>query len=131
MVVVPALTAVATPDLLTVATEGLLEVHTAEPVRLTVAPPEVVPMARNWPVWPGDVTDCEPGMIEMVLMSALGLPPPEPDCVTFTVIVPAIVPLNPDALAVMAMFEQTFPPEVISPVLLTVTHCGVALAQLT
>jgi hypothetical protein len=35
----------------------LLDVHATAFVRFTVAPDEVVPIAMNWPVFPGDATD--------------------------------------------------------------------------
>jgi hypothetical protein len=55
--------------------------------------------------------------------------PPLP--VTFTVMLPVMVPVNPGAVAVTRMLLQVLLPEVISPVLLTVTHSGVELVQVT
>jgi hypothetical protein len=51
--------------------------------------------------------------------------------VTFTVMLPVMVPVNPGAVAVTRMLLQVLLPEVMSPVLLTVTHAGVELAQVT
>lgn len=51
--------------------------------------------------------------------------------VTLTVIVPEIRPLKPGELAVIKMLEQMLAPEVMNPVLVTVTHCVAALCQLT
>jgi hypothetical protein len=42
-----------------------------------------------------------------------------------------MVPVNPGAVAVTRMLLQELLPEVISPVLLTVTHSGVELVQVT
>jgi hypothetical protein len=44
---------------------------------------------------------------------------------------PEIKPLKPGALAVTGILLHMLPPEVMRPVLLTVTHAGVALAQET
>ena len=65
--------------------------------------------------------------------TSVGEPPPPPvvDWVTFTIMLPEIKPLNPGALAVTGMLLQTLPPDVMKPVLLTVTHSGVELAQVT
>jgi hypothetical protein len=57
IVVVPWLNPLASPLELIVAMEVLLELQRTWPVRSSVAPAEVVPMARNWPVWPGAATD--------------------------------------------------------------------------
>jgi hypothetical protein len=50
MVAVPGAAPVARPAAVMVATWALLEVHETEPVRFSVVPDEVVPMAMNWAV---------------------------------------------------------------------------------
>jgi len=57
MVTVPWLTAVASPPEAMVAICVLLEPQMAWLVRSSVAPEDVVPMARNWEVSPGEATD--------------------------------------------------------------------------
>jgi hypothetical protein len=42
---------------LSVAMDGLLEVQVTWPVKFSVAPDAVVPIAMNCPVCPGDATD--------------------------------------------------------------------------
>jgi hypothetical protein len=44
---------------------------------------------------------------------------------------PVMIPVNPGALAVTRMLLQMLLPDVMSPVLLTVTHSGVELVQVT
>ena len=53
IVVVPSLNPVARPLVLIVATCTLLELQATRPVRFSVAPDEVVPIAMNWLVWLG------------------------------------------------------------------------------
>jgi hypothetical protein len=65
-------------------------------------------------------------MVSAVIGSAA---PPLP--VTFTVMLPVMIPVNPGALAVTRMLLQMLLPDVMSPVLLTVTHSGVELVQVT
>jgi hypothetical protein len=69
-------------------------------------------------------------MMVIPVTSAVVLPPPV-DWVTFTVMLPEIKPLNPDALAVTTMLVQVLPPVVMNPVLLTVTQSVEELAQVT
>ena len=74
MVAVPAPTAVAKPVFAPmVAICWLLELQTTAPVKSTVDPEPVVPMARNCAVWLGTATDCELGM-----MAKETTAPPEP-----------------------------------------------------
>jgi hypothetical protein len=62
MVTLPWPTAVARPvPAPMVAIWVLLELQATWLVRLTVAPVEVVPMARNWLVWVGEATDWSRG----------------------------------------------------------------------
>jgi hypothetical protein len=117
MVVVPWLTPVASPPTLIVATCALLELQVTEPVRFSVAPEEVVPIAMNWPVWPGDATDWVPGMmvseVRVLLVgpvpppvtvmdaSLLVIRPPKPCVLAVIVVVPAPTPVTiPAALMV-------------------------------
>jgi hypothetical protein len=62
----------------TVAIEVLLELHATLLVRLIVAPDEVVPIARNWLVWLGAATVCEPGMMLIETTVPPAVPPLEP-----------------------------------------------------
>jgi hypothetical protein len=48
MVVVPWLTPVASPPAVIVATCAVLELQITEPVKSSVAPADVVPIAMNW-----------------------------------------------------------------------------------
>ena len=56
MVAVPGPTAVASPEVLIVATWTLLELQETWLLRFSVAPDEVVPVATNWVVSPGEAT---------------------------------------------------------------------------
>src|SRR6478609_3843547 len=95
IVAVPLPMPVASPAALMVATEALLEFHATWPVRLTVDPAALAPMAMNWLACFGSATDCEPGIRLNDTMSLLGdtLPP-----VTLTV---AVAEMAPAILAVM------------------------------
>src|SRR5258708_7905203 len=75
IVTVPFVTAVASPFAAPiVAIDGLLELQATWAVRLTVAPDEVVPIARNCVVCPAEETVCDPGIIAIETL----LPPPTP-----------------------------------------------------
>jgi hypothetical protein len=74
MVAVPGTAAVASPEAVIVATWALLELHETKPVRFSVVPDEVVPMAMNWAV-SFDGTDWVPGMTEIEVTSPRALPP--------------------------------------------------------
>ncbi len=128
MVAVPAPTAVANPVLApTVAIAVLLELHATSPVRFTVAPEEVDPIARNWLVCVGAATVCEPGMTEIETMEPPAWLPPEP--LTEMVAVALTGPLNPAALAVIVV--EPAPTAVASPDEFTVATEGVLEAQVT
>src|SRR5580698_1991105 len=107
----------------------LLEVQLTSPDRFTVAPEDVVPIGMNCAVSPGPSTVCEAGIRATVATSEVPVPPPPPlEAVTFTVMLAEIRPLKPGALAVMRILLQDALPEVMSPVLLTVTHATTELA---
>src|ERR1700685_4666357 len=101
MVEVPAPPAVAKPVLAPmVAICWLLELQTTAPVRSTVDPDPVVPMARNCAVWLGTATDCALGMTAKEAMAPLDPDPPElPGTVMAQPAV--IVPVKPLMLAVI------------------------------
>jgi hypothetical protein len=96
-------------------------------VRFTVAPEEVVPMARNWVVWVGDATACEDGMIE----SEAILPPEEPplEPVTVRAALELTCPLNEDVLAVIVVVPE--PTAVAIPAALMVATEGTLEVQVT
>jgi hypothetical protein len=81
---------------LIVATCTLLELQETLPVRSSVAPDEVVPIAINWVVSLGEATDCEPGIIESDVKVPLVPPPPLPP-------VTVIVAVALDAPGILAM----------------------------
>jgi hypothetical protein len=95
MVVVPLLTAVASPPAEIVATWALLELQVTVPVKSSVAPEVVVPMAMNWLVCVGEATDCVPGMMASDARLPPVVPPPP-----VTVMV-AVVLIDPGSAAVM------------------------------
>jgi hypothetical protein len=96
MVVVPLLTAVASPPAEMVATWVLLELQATVLVRSSVAPDVVVPMAMNWVVCAGEATDWVPGMMATEARLPPVVPPPPP----VTVIV-AVALIDPGSVAVM------------------------------
>ena len=61
-------------------------------VRFTVAPVDVVPIARNWVVSLGTATDCEEGSMASEVTMPLAPPVPD-DAVTVTAALAAIVPV--------------------------------------
>jgi hypothetical protein len=85
------------------------------PVRFTVAPDEVVPIARNWLVWPGEETDCDPGMMASETTLPVATPPPE--LATVRVALALTGPAKPAALAVIVVVPAPTavanPPEVM------------------
>src|ERR1700733_6327838 len=117
IVVVPWLNPLASPLELIVAMEALLELHRTWPVRSSVAPDEVVPMARNWPVWPGDATAWEPGMMASEARFPPPVLPPLPVTVTDASLL-AMRPPNPCMLAVIVTVPAPTP--VTTPAELTV-----------
>jgi hypothetical protein len=128
IVTAPFVTAVASPvAALIVAIDGLLELHATWPVRFTVAPDEVVPIARNCVVCPAADTDCELGIIA----TETTLPPatPPPDEVTVMMALEEMGPLNPAALAVIVVVPA--PTAVASPPELTVATDGELELQVT
>ena len=83
-VTVPSVSAVASPvDPPIVAICVLLEDQATWLVRLTVAPVDVVPIARNCVVSPGTATDCEAGRMASEVVEPLTPPVPD-DAVTVT-----------------------------------------------
>jgi hypothetical protein len=82
-----------------VAIPMLLEVHATWLVRFTVAPDDVVPMARNCAVCPGAVTVCEPGITASDTTEPPAVTPP--DEVTVITALELAGPLNATALAVI------------------------------
>jgi hypothetical protein len=96
MVVVPWLTAVANPPAVIVPTCELLELQVTVPVKSSVAPEVVVPMAMNWLVCVGDATDWVPGMMASDARLPPVVPPPPP----VTVMV-ALALTDPGSVAVM------------------------------
>lgn len=128
MVAVPLPTPVASPVLaLMVAICEVLEVHATWLVRFTVAPEEVVPMARNWVVCVGDATACEDGMIASEEMLPPAVVPLEP--VTVRVALELVGPLNAVALAVMVVVPA--PKAVAMPAASTVATAGALEVQVT
>jgi hypothetical protein len=107
--------------------DGLLELQATWPVRLMVAPDEVVPIARNCVVCPAAETDCDPGMIA----NETTLPPatPPPDEVTVMVALEEVGPLNAAALAVIVVVPA--PVAVTRPPALIVATEGELELQLT
>jgi hypothetical protein len=61
-------------------------------VRFTVAPVDVVPIARNWVVSLGTATDCEEGSMASELTEPLAPPAPD-DAVTVTTELAVMVPV--------------------------------------
>jgi len=110
-----------------VAIELLLELHATLPVRFTVAPEEVVPMAMNWLVCPGEETVCEPGITASETIAPPADPPVEP--VTVSTALDATGPANPAALAVIVVVPA--PTAVANPVPLMVATDGVLELQVT
>ena len=104
----------------------LLELQATWLLRFTVAPDEVVPMARNWLVLPGDATACEAGMMERVAMVPPAEPPLEPVTLRMAV---EVVPLNDDVLAVIVVVPA--PTAVAIPAALIVATAGTLEVQVT
>ena len=94
-VVVPLLTAVASPPAVMVATWVLLELQVTVLVKSSVAPEVVVPMAINWLVCAGEATDWVPGMMASDARLPPVVPPPP-----VTVMV-AVALIDPGRVAVM------------------------------
>jgi hypothetical protein len=82
IVVVPWPTPVASPVALIVAIGVLLELQITWPVKSSVAPVDVVPIAMNWLVSPGEPTDWALGMMDTVARVEPLVPPPLPVTVT-------------------------------------------------
>jgi hypothetical protein len=110
-----------------VAIAELLELHTTEPVKSSVAPEEVVPIAMYWAVCPGAATDWVPGMME----SDTTLPPtwPPPVEVTTRVALAVTGPLNAEAEAMIVVVPA--PTAVATPEESTVATAGVLEVQVT
>jgi hypothetical protein len=91
-------------------------------VRFTVAPVDVVPIARNCVVSLGTATDCEAGSIVSELTLPVTVPVPV-DAATVTVELAVIVPVYPLMLAVIVAVPLVS--AVTSPVELTLATAGV------
>jgi hypothetical protein len=127
-VVVPAPAAVAKPlDAPIVAICELLELHATRPAIFTVAPDEVVPIARNWLVVPGAERVCAPGIIAMEVTVPVAVVPLAP--VTTKVALELTMPVYPDALAVMVVVPAPTP--VANPEEVTVATVGTLDVQVT
>jgi hypothetical protein len=124
MVELPWPTPVARPPVEMVATWTLLELQVTWLVRSSVVPEERVPIAMNWLVWPGEASDCEPGMMASETSVPVPLVPPVP----VTVMVAEAV-IDPDMLAVIV--ELPADTAVANPVELTVATDGVLDDQVT
>jgi hypothetical protein len=127
MVLVPWLNPLASPVELMVAMEALLELHRTWLVRSSVAPDEVVPIAMNWLVWPGDATDWVPGIMVRDVRSP---PPVLPLPVTVTEAVLLVIrPPNPCMVAVIVTVPEPTP--VTKPAALTVATLVLLEFQVT
>ena len=106
----------------------LLELHATWLVMFTVAPDDVVPIARNCAVSPGVVTVCDPGITarEMTVPPAVPLPPEE---VTVIAALELAWPLNAAALAVIVV--EPAPTAVTRPVAFTTATDGALELQVT
>jgi hypothetical protein len=92
-VTVPWVSAVASPEEAPIVAICVLLVdHATWLVRFTVAPVDVVPMARNWVVSLGTATDCEEGSMTSELTEPLAPPVPE-EPVTVSVALALMVPV--------------------------------------
>ena len=123
IVTVPWVSAVASPvDPPIVAICVLLVDQATWLVRLTVAPVDVVPIARNWVVSLGIATDCEPGIMASEVTVPLAPPVPDDDAVTVTVALAVMVPVKPLMLAVIVVVPAVS--AVTRPVELTLATAG-------
>src|SRR5580692_56716 len=121
-VTVPCVSAVASPvDPPIVAICVLLVDHATWLVRFTVAPVDVVPIARNCVVSLGTATDCEPGMMVSELTLPLTVPVPV-DAPTVTVEAALMFPVKPFKLAVIVVVPAVS--AVTRPVELTLATAG-------
>ena len=127
IVVVPWLRPVASPAALIFATCTLLELQLTEPVTSSVDPVEVVPIAMNWLVWPGDATDWEPGMMASEARTLDPEPPLLPPVTVTAIALLVISPPKPLVLAVIVAVPAATP--VTTPAELTVATAGTLEAQ--
>jgi len=129
IVALPLPTAVASPVVVPiVAICVLLELQATWLVRFTVAPDEVVPMARNWVVCVGDATACEVGIIATDAIVPPAVPPPlEP--VAVRVALEVTWPLNESVLAVIVVVPA--PTAVATPAALIVATAGTLEVHVT
>ena len=112
---------------LTVAIDALLELHATLLLRFTVAPEDVVPIARNWLVSPAEATVCEPGITAIDTTVPPAVPPLDP--LTVSVALEVSGPAYPVALAVIVV--EPAPTAVATPAEFTVATEGVVELHVT